>query len=786
MRVLFTILLICSFVGNISGQTYAISGYIVDKETGETVIGASVVWKEQYKGCITDLNGFYHLTGLPPGKHEIEISHISYETRKKEITITDKGLVLPDIAIQPKSIELEEVSIVEIKPEDFGNARMDVSHMKIQPSLIQSIPTADKDVFKAIKFLPGIEEGSQFSPLYSARGGDPSENMVLLDGVTIYNPYHSLTGQGLFNLYAIKEVDLLVGGFGAEFGGRNSSIMNITTKEGNNKKLHGEVSPSLMYSTLALDFPAGNNSTMMVSGRTFYSLPNIFLFYSPAVYYDFNLSFTSKLNDRNRLTLKYFRSEDYYDYKMSRWYKYLPNTVSGLEDFDEFEFIIKNKWTNQAATAILKTIISPRVYLRTQISGSFFNSNDITGIELEGEFESDEGEIERIMLSYNTDLKNRIEDLSAKTVLNVKLTNKNTVRFGGEYSHYLFSNSLTINELNHENATRNPDQVAGFTEYLLELRPFQARLGSRFTQYSFSDELQVEPRAGLSYIFPGDLKIKAAWGIYQQNIISINSPEYMLVQFLDYYYPLQDNPPSTSIHYILGAERPIGNFSRLSMDLYYKDIIRTYTFDIGLNASEVVTFTDRIMQGTGKACGMELQWLINYTRLSGMVSYALSRSTRSFDHIMNGKEFLYDYDRTHSFKTILNYQATPRINYSTTFEFKSGVPRTIETGSRSYFYYDPVYNVTGMYPTGITTIKNNARLPFYIRLDLGLKKEIRNGFAAELVEFLNAESSYLNFSIENIMFLWRNVEWYFPMPDKYLPFGTNYIPYVNAGYTIKF
>ena len=786
MKLLIHIVIFCSFAVNIWGQTYPISGYVVDKETGETVIGASVVWKDQYKGCITDLNGFYHLTGLPPGKLTIEISHISYETTTKEITITDKGIVLPDIAIQPKSIELEEVSIVEIKPDDFGNARMDISHLKIQPSFIQSIPTAGKDVFKAIKYLPGIEGGSQFSPLYSARGGDPGENLVLLDGVTIYNPYHSLTGQGLFNLYAIKEVDLLVGGFGAEFGGRTSSIMNITTKEGNNKKLHGEVSPSLMYSTLALDFPVGNNSSMMVSGRTFYSLPNIFLFYSPALYYDFNLSFTSKLNNRNRLMVKYFRSHDYYDYKMSRWYKYIPNTFSDYEDFEEFEFYINNDWTNQAATVVLKTIINPRMYLRTQLSGSFFNSNDITGIELVGEFESDDGEIERIALNYQTDLKNTIEDYTIKSVLNTKLNNKNTFRFGGEFSQYLFSNSLTINQISNEDATRRPSQMAGFGEYLLNLSAFQARAGARFTQYSYADDVQIEPRANISYTFPSNLKLKAAWGIYQQNIISINSPEYMLVQFLDYYYPLQNKPPSTSVHYIVGAERPIGDFSKLNMDLYYKNITRTYTFDIGLNASDVVAFTDRIREGTGKAYGMELQWLVNRTKLSGMISYGLSRSTRSFDHIMDGKEFLYDYDRMHSFKLVANYQATPKINYNCSFEFKSGVPRTIETGSRSYYYYDPINNQTGMYPTGITNIKNNARLPLYIRLDFGLKKEIRKGFAAELVEFLNAESSYLNFNINNLTFFWRNVEWYIPAPKKYIPLGTNFIPSINAGYTIKF
>lgn len=786
MRIFKVILVLFSLLGNIHGQTYTISGYVIDEETGETVIGASVVWKEQYKGCMTDLNGFYHLTGMPAGKHILEISHLTYETKQMEIEVIDRGIILPDISIKPRAIELEEVAIVEIKPDEFGNARMDVSHIKIQPSLIMSIPTAGKDVFKAVKFLPGIEGGSQFSPLYSARGGDPGENMVLLDGVPIYNPYHSVTGLGLFNLYAIKEVDLLVGGFGAEYGGRTSSILNITTKEGNNRKLHGEVSPSLTYTRFAFDFPVSNTSTMMISGRTFYGLSSMFLFYNPNYFYDFNLSFTTKLNQRNRLSLKYFRSHDLYDYSMARWYTYIPNTFTETEGIDNFDFIMDNRCTNQAATAILKTIISPRLYLRTQISGSFFDSKNETGIELDGEFENEMGEMERFILEYQTDLEVKIEDISTKTVLNTKLNHNNTIRIGGEYSQYLFSNSLTINHLNQENAEKKPSQMAAFTEYLFISNTFNSRVGARLTQYNNSEEIQVEPRISCSYNSPGDLKVKAAWGIYQQNIISINSPEYMLVQYLDYYYPLHNRKPSTSTHYIVGAEKPVGEFYKFGVDIYYKDISNTYTFDIGVNRSEIINFSDRIKEGTGKAYGMELLWVINRSRLSGMVSYGLSRSTRCFDHIMNGKEYLFDYDRTHSLKTVLNFQASKKISYSGTFEFKSGVPRTIETGSHSYYFYDPVYNETATYPTGITSIKNNARLPFYIRLDFGLKKEIRKGFAAELVEFLNAENSYLNVTFRNLLFVWRNVEWYYPIEDKYLPVGFNFVPGINAGYTIKF
>jgi hypothetical protein len=282
--------------------------------------------------------------------------------------------------------------------------------------------------------------------------------------------------------------------------------------------------------------------------------------------------------------------------------------------------------------------------------------------------------------------------------------------------------------------------------------------------------------------------LKAAWGIYYQYIISMNTQEYQISQLLDYYYPLKNNAPTQSIHSILGIEKPIGRNSIFSANVYYMDMPLTYMFNLNLNQLQANTFSDKLEKGSGKSYGIELMWKGQYKKLSGWMSYGLSRSTRSYPFIMGGKPFLFDYDRTHSFKSVLSYKITDDVTYNGSLVLQSGLPKTLETTMQTYLNYNPVSgSLSGGYPYGVENGKNNARLPMSIDLDLGVIKRIRNGFGADLAEFLKADASYFSLSIANVLFLYRNVSWYFPNGgSKYLPFGLNYFPVVSVGYVIKF
>ncbi|MFC2076662.1 carboxypeptidase-like regulatory domain-containing protein [candidate division KSB1 bacterium] len=780
LAVLFA-LLVASTGG---ARALTVSGYVVDDERGETMIGVNLLVAGTSTGAATDGNGYFRITDLAAGEYVLRVSYIGYETGEVRVVLTEEAgsVILDEIVLHRSAVQLPEV-VVGGKRAEVADPEVETSYHEMTRAAVGNIPTARSDVFRAIKFLPGVEGLDPFSPLYSVRGGDTGENLVLLDGVTIYNPYHFVIGSGIFNLYAVKKVELLVGGFSAEYGGRNSSVLYLTTREGNNRRLRGEIEASISQTRFVVDFPVGEDITMMVSGRTYYDMVSRFLFYMPSYFYDFNASLNWKINRRNRLRLRLFQSRDYMDFSFARMSSYFVQTFD-IDLYDDFETKYNNNWNNRAVTAVLKTLISPNAYLQTQLSGSFFSSNNRTVFDFE--FRPEETD-EIIKLFYQTDINNRIEDINAKSTLSLKLNSANTLKIGAEFSSYFFSNDIRINYFGEGAVSRTPYLAAGFLEDRLDYGPFTFRAGLRLSKFSYDDQTYLEPRLNALVALTDDLTFKAAWGHYYQFINSINSQEYEVSQMVDYYYPLKNRDPSRSTHYIAGLESSPTPSTRLSLDLYYKDISRTYTFDYNLTETEVYNFSDKLVAGSGKAYGLELLWKGSWRRLSGWVSYGLGKSTRSYPHIMEGKSYIFDYDHTHSFKLMVSHQVHPSLSYNGTLMVQSGAPKTLERTVRSHYYYDPSSYELAWYPAVVADVKNNVRLPIQIRLDIGLKKRIRKGFGAELAQFLGADESYMNFTFGNLLFLLhRNVMFYIPTYPGYYGIGSNYAPEISVGYTVKF
>lgn len=764
-------------------QKYAVSGYIIDKSTGETVIGVAVLIKNTNIGTMTDGSGFFLLNGIEKGEHELIISHIAYKQKIINILVENKNLMLTETSIEPAEIKIDEIKIVEAGPDKIGDKEIETSQLSLSPKAISSIPTARNDIFKALKYMPGIEATEPFSPLVSVRGSDPGENLILLDGVTIYNPYHFLSASGIFNMQTIKNVDIMLGGFGAEYGGRNASVIYLTTKDGNNKELHGEIEPTTTESKIFLEFPVGNKGSMMLAARLNYDIISNFLLYSQSYFYDLNLSYTHRINDRNRLTFKLFNSKDNTDIDFNSIYKLIGNSFNMEEVMDDMHINWENKWQNSIATAILKTVISPKLLMRTQVYGSFHRSDNFTAFGYK--FKTDDSIT--IKQSSNSNFLAKINDITSKVNFSYTPATWNNVNFGIEYNNYLFKNETKINKVNNGDAKRSLSNISAYIEDKITLGWVSIRPGLRISQFEKGDYL-YEPRINSVIKFPQNYKLKLAWGKYFQNIISMNTQEYEFNQFLDYYYPLDNQKHSISNQYILGCEKAINSDNTISVELYYKDIERTYTFDLLQNMFEAFTFSDKIVAGKGKSMGLEIMYKGAYKKLSGWASYGLSQSKRSFPNIMNGKWHFFDFDRTHSFKTVINYQITERFSYSTSFVVQSGVPKSVETSMQYLFYYDPVNNTTIYNPQFITNYKNNARSPMLLNLHVGIRKEIINGFGRDLADFFNADQSYLTVAITNLLFFRRNVIYYFPIKgyEKYIPLSDSYFPSVSMGYAIKF
>ena len=791
IKALFPLGLILWFASlSVEAQHYAVSGYVIDAGSQETLIGATVFEENGNRGVTTDLNGFFQLAGLAPGKHSLQISFLGYQKVIIEITIINSSLVLPDISLNKAVLEVKEVSIIAAQPDAAADREVEASYIKLTSKSIQSIPTAGNDIFSAIKYLPGIDRTEAFSPLFSVRGGDPGENAVMLDGVMIYNPYHSTVTSGIFNTQTIKSVDLLVGGFGAEYGGRNSSVMYINTKDGNSNGLHGEIEPSTFHSKAFLEFPVGQKGSAMIAGRYYFDLFSEFILQSSSYFYDLNLSYTLRINPRNRLTFKYFYSHDKAGMNFNTFYKYFGNTFN-LDVYKDFQLLLQNRWSNQAATLIHKWVLSPRVFLRTQAYYSAHNSYNYSGTDFRFEVTDETIDTLRFNLQTSSGFTNHISDLSVKTALNLKLMRKNTFRLGLEMNRFDFRNTAEINEIEQGELLRSPFQIAVFAEDKFVAGPVIFRPGIRLTKYD-EKNWYYEPRANAVILLPAKLRLKMAWGIYYQYVISMNTNEVEMNQSVDYYFPLTKYNPSMSVHYIAGLEARLNPKTRLSLDVYYKDIDRVYTFDINQTDTEVLTLSDKLQQGSGNAYGAEFMLRGAMKNLSGWASYGLSWANRTYPFLNNGQSYPYDYNRRHTIKLVANYAITKRLEYNLSFIYLSGTRRSIEQVMQNYYYYDPQKEELSFFPVWISEGKNLAKMPAIINLDMSIRKRLRTGFGSQVAEVFNATESYLTVTIRNLTFFRRNIEFYIPVggverwEGKFFPFGTNYIPSVGFSYTIKF
>jgi hypothetical protein len=401
----------------------------------------------------------------------------------------------------------------------------------------------------------------------------------------------------------------------------------------------------------------------------------------------------------------------------------------------------------------------------------------------------DEQTAENISLAYRSHIVNKISDNTIKVKLTAYVLKSHILKMGAEYTHYGFENSASFLLQSDIQKAIQPCMISIFTEDKWSFGSLISKIGYRGSYFSPRRKWNLEPRISFAWNLPANYSLKAAWGVYYQYIANMNTQEYELSQFLDYYYPLMNQKPMKSMHYIIGFEGKIASTVHSSVSLYFKNLTQLYMFNYSTSLRDIFNYESFLERGKGSAYGLELLLKGKLGNFSGWISYTLSRSLRSFDFIHSGKTFLFDGDKTHSFKSVLNFKLTEIVSLSSVFEFSSGVPRTFATGMMNYFSYDPLTNKYGIYPIEITPEKNNVRFPAFISWDLGMKKLLRKGFGILLAEFLGSNEAYLTWTFYNVLFLHRNPYIYFvidPKSDKLYGLDPFFIPSISVGYFIKF
>ncbi|MCG8327198.1 MAG: TonB-dependent receptor [Chitinophagales bacterium] len=751
-----------------------VSGVLKDKASGETLPYASVLVKDTGNGVNTNGDGYFTIPNVPSDTSLLEIHYLGYHTLLFRLTPDN---VRQDLIIQMAVIgqQLQEVVIVAEKEEQLLKASTGVSKVGMTPAAIATLPSfGEKDIFRSLQLLPGISGSNESSSGLYVRGGTPDQNLILFDEFTVYHVDHLFGFFSAFNSNAIKDVQLYKGGFGAKYGGRLSSVVELTGKDGNSQKFNmgGGLSLLSINGFIESPFDDGKGSFLIAGRRSFQSqfYSNIFDDFTnigsrnasgsddgatppggrrfgqqqvePSSYfYDLNAKATYRLNQKDILSFSFYNGQDKLDNSRNT-----DNSAFGNRNI-AFGFDRKNtdltKWGNWGSALKWSRRWNNQFYSNVNLSYSNYYSerdrSDETAITREDTtFTINNGSFE-----YN-DLK----DISLKMDNEWQLSSNNLLEFGLQSSYndiaYQYQQNDTIEVLNRL------DQ--GFTNsiYLQDRHTFSQKLiltgGIRSTHYSVNNQLYNEPRASLTYLLTNKIKLKGAWGKYYQFATRIVRED--IQQGSRDFWLLADDesvPISSATHYITGVsyETPIYLFD---LEVYLKELdgLSEYTTRFtpsGFGPNSTLNYEEFFYTGSGVAKGIELLLQKKTGRFTGWIGYTLGEVKYDFE-AFGDKPFYANQDQTHELKVIGNYKLG-KWTFGGSFIYASGRPYTAPIG---YYEVDLLDGNTATFFE--VSDKNAFRLPDYHRLDLSCTYDFR----------LGSSKANLGLSIYNLY--GRNNVWY--------------------------
>jgi outer membrane cobalamin receptor len=671
-----------------------LNGYVIDAATEETLISATVSLKNAKLGALTNKSGFFVIRNIPAGKYTVVVTLLGYE--KLETEIEFKGDESKEVRYALKPLAVQSKGVVVESDREVEKREITVSRINIPMKQLSQIRIGgEADVFRSLQYLPGVLTSSQVSSGLFIRGGSPDQNLVLLDGSTVYNPSHLFGFFSTFNPDAIKDVDLVKGGFPAEYGGRLSAVIDLTQKDGNRNEFEGVASIGAISSRLSLQGPLGNGSWFIGGRRTYLDLlldllPEDKENPLPSFnFYDVNAKVSQTIFGRDKVFLSGFASQDK-----------LGLSNDGLS----FDIGIGNR----AASAGWNHIFGDQLFSTLTLSASRYRNG----------FEGDNS-------GFQFKVENIITDYTGKGSIEWFATDHLTLKGGIEATHYIFdyiknfsgdrdsSGQKGTNEGGKTNLTVNDNTYSlyGQTNYqLTELLSLQG--GVRVDHLQLGKTTTVDPRIALRYQLQEDVALKAAWGIYHQYLRLASQLDF---SFFDTWLPTDSSVvPSKAIHYIVGVEtKPFEGYA-LNVDAYYKKLYNISEFNqYATNAKDVA---DIFYSGNGDAYGVELFLQKKVGDLTGWIGYAIGFVNAQFDSVNDGRKFHPKYDRRHDFKAVAQYRLSDHWEIGASFTLQSGQPYT---GATSRFRTQLPGESTGSDIT-VPTDRYSLRLPMSHQLNVNI------------------------------------------------------------------
>lgn len=741
--ILFFFIIQLSFGQN----TFTLSGYVKDKDTGETLIGASVVnASATNEGAVTNSYGFYSLT-LAKGVYQIRFSYLGYEDQTFEINF-DKDLLLN--VDMSEGLTIKEVVISAEKEErkrnvdgtQMGTVTLPVENIKKLPAVFGEV-----DILKTLQLLPGVKNGGEGTSGFYVRGGGPDQNLILLDEAVVYNTGHLLGFFSVFNSDAIKNTTLIKGGMPSNYGGRLSSVLDIQMKEGNNKQFSAEGGIGLISSRLTLQGPIIKERTsFIISGRRTYigdllqpALKGSSFEGSNYYFYDLNMKINHKFSDKDRLYFSAYFGRDILKFNQPK---------------RDFRFDLP--YGNSTGTLRWNHVFNNKLFFNLAAVYNDYNFSFEGGQE-----------------DFNFKLFSGVKDYNLKLDFDYFPNVNHSIKYGLNYTYHTLTPN-TASATNGEvdfNTSFKPKYANEIGLYILDDIKINNKLGLNLgVRYSIFSQLGpytskltgkvydrfdsaitysgFEPRASFKYNTSESSSIKGAVTLTNQFLHLVSNSSSTLPA--DIWVPSTEIvKPQKGVQYALGFFKNFADDTyETSVEVYYRglrnqiDYADDYVTDITKEVEDAFVF------GKGRAYGAEFFVKKSTGRLNGWLGYTLSRTERSFDKIEQGRWYPAVYDRTHDLSLVVNYQLSKKFELGGIFVFGTG---KLFTPINGFFFTEQQLNL-------FYGPRNSQRLDPYHRMDISItytpkpdsKKKWRGSWNLSFYNLYNRKNPFfINFDVKS-------------------------------------
>ncbi|MGE5499616.1 MAG: TonB-dependent receptor [Syntrophothermus sp.] len=678
-------------------------GFVTDSTNGEAISFANLQIKGTKIGTPADNRGYYIIPAVPSGNQVLTVSYLGYSTREVPVYITEGEITQIDIKLSPTRIRLEEVSVIGEK--SVRENEIDLGLQKIKGGDVSLIPAGfESDIFKAIQNTPGVSSTGDMSARYFVRGGNSNQNLVLLDGITVYNPFHALGIYSVVDPELISVLEFYKGGYGPEFGGRLSSVLNIVTRNGNVNNFEGSATAGMLSGKASVEGPLPGGSFILTGRKSYYSKVLSRYFNgkdTPFDFYDtyFKANFSAPGIIQNaRFMVHGFLSGDF-----------INNNDPLIEDYKLKNDLIGFDWYQ---------IWSSPLYSVFSVSSSRFK----------GEVLPD--------FSQSRPRENTVSDVSARFAFTYMYESKDQIDFGLEQK---FVNSeLSVRNLFGQKAalSKNAVSLSGYGKYkFYRYDDFGIDLGMRinFLSLAYKMPMILEPRINFTWRVNPLFSLKASVGRFSQEMTTLSN-ENEVVTVFEPWTILPDNLASSdATHLMIGLQLYLNEKLKMEAEGYYKSL----KFLAESNMKKYSPADPDYINIDGEAYGLEYQ--INYqTSWFYLKSgYSLSWSYK----INQGIKYFPRYDYRHAVNLLFGFDLGYGFAMNANWNFNTGMP-----GSTIIGFYERVsigdpanLNISETEPAIIWDRINMKRLPYYHRLDLSLSKKFELGFAD-----VNLDASVIN------------------------------------------